>query len=288
MRHLGSVLLTLVIGPLVLALIGRGLDAFLDATAESPAADPLAVVTALASLGLAGMLFALLILPRFSPLGPLLAAAGYLTLGAVMLLEPDRVAAAQPWVQLGVDPAAATVTGALALVLAMPLLLSAFSAQRWTGPQPAVAPVRSAPGGYPPPPPTHAAPSYPAPGPPPGYSQATYVPPAYPPPTTPPAYRQGPDPTLEMSLGRERAQYAEPNTEQIETVRQSPPAGPDEQPTQVTDDAPTQVPGAEDPTHASPAAEATAEATEAPNDEPPDTPPAEAEATESPTEKSPN
>ena len=72
MRHLGSVALAALLTPVILVLAGRGVRSLVDATADGP--DVLASATALAALGLAGMLYAALVLPRLSPLGLLLGA----------------------------------------------------------------------------------------------------------------------------------------------------------------------------------------------------------------------
>jgi hypothetical protein len=154
-RHLGSVCLALVISPLVLVLAGRGMSAVRETTEAFPP-DPFAAATALAALGLAGMLITLLIMPRFSPLGLLLAGLGYLVFGAWTMVDPDLFAMAEPFRLLGWDRTNVTVTGAVALLLAMPMVLSIFSVQRWRHPRnrlPADQPH-----------PAYAAPTYPAAG----------------------------------------------------------------------------------------------------------------------------
>ena len=152
MRHLGSLLLAVVTAPLTLVLALRGLGAFLDA-AEARPPDPLATATAISALGLAGLLLAFLVLPRFSPLGPALAGAGYLAVGLWGLANLGHLQAqVPPEVMVGLDDRAVAVTAAVSPLLAMPLLVTLFSARRWQGrrraaPAPAVAPPPS----YPPP-----------------------------------------------------------------------------------------------------------------------------------------
>ena len=118
MRHLGSVVLTLLVAPLVLLLAGRGLTAFTDAAGGSRT-DPLATAVALAALAAGGLLYAGLTVPPLSPLGPLV---DRLPVGGVRL-----------------DQAQVTAAAAVAVLLALPLLLTVFSRRRWRGPEPAVA-----------------------------------------------------------------------------------------------------------------------------------------------------
>jgi hypothetical protein len=215
-RHFGSLLLALVVAPLVLTLTGRGVGAFLDAT-SARLTDPLATATAVAALSLAGMLLGLLVMPRFSPLGLVLAAIGYLTFGAWAMIDPDRLAAATPVRLLGWDRTAVAATGALAVVLAMPMLLSMFSLQRWRHPRDRVpagyVPAGQVPAGYVPASEGAVAHPFPAGYPPPGYGPpAGYgLPFAYPPPPTyPPTFRELPDRTLEMPAVPDRGPPTEP------------------------------------------------------------------------------
>jgi hypothetical protein len=219
MRHVGSLLLALFVAPLVLVLTGRGIDSFRDAAASQPP-DPLAGAAALASLMLAGILVALLIMPRLSPLGLLLSGLGYLAFGAWAMVDPDLFVVSAPWTFLGWDRSTVAATGAVALLLAMPMILSIFSIQRWRHPRnrwPASHPPAAyPPGSYgaPPYPAGYSAPAYPpggygapAYGDPGGYGAPAYGAPAYGAPAYGPAgHAPGysaasmsrPDPTLEM------------------------------------------------------------------------------------------
>jgi hypothetical protein len=162
-RHLGSLLLAVLTAPLALLLALRGLGAFLDA-AEARPPDPLATATAISALGLAGLLLAFLVLPRFSPLGPALAGAGYLAVGLWGLANLGHLRAqVPPEVMVGLDDRAIAVTAAVSPLLAMPLLVTLFSARRWQGrPRAAPAPAVQPPPGYPPPgyPPPYAHPPH--------------------------------------------------------------------------------------------------------------------------------
>jgi hypothetical protein len=141
MRHLGSLTLAVVVAPLALVLAARGLDSFLDATGGQPP-DPLATATAVAALGLAGLLFALLVVPRFSPLGPVLAGAGYLAVGLWALADLDNLLATVPAGLIGLADRAVALTAGISPLLAAPLLVTLFSGQRWRGSRDAHEPSR--------------------------------------------------------------------------------------------------------------------------------------------------
>lgn len=132
MRHLGSAVLGIVFAPLVLLLAGRGLTQFAEAVGGFDT-DPLATVIALAALSLAGLLYAALTLPRFSPIGPALAGVGYLGFSALILVGPadllDRLRAEG----IRLDEGQVIAAAGAAAMLAVPLLLTLFSGQRWRG-----------------------------------------------------------------------------------------------------------------------------------------------------------
>lgn len=130
MRHLGSVVLALLIAPLVLLLGGRGLTEFTQA-AEASRSDPLATAVAFAALGLAGMLYAALTLPRLSPLGPAFAGVGYLAVSSLLLLGPADLLDRLGDVGVALDEAQVTTAAALAALLALPMLLTIFDTRRW-------------------------------------------------------------------------------------------------------------------------------------------------------------
>lgn len=213
MRHVGSLLLALLVAPLVLVLTGRGVESFRDAAATQPP-DPLAGAVALISLMLAGILVALLIMPRLSPLGLLLSGLGYLAFGAWTMVDPSLFVVTSPWTALGWDRPTVAATGAVALLLAMPMVLSIFSIQRWRHPRhrwPAseTPAYPAAPYGAGPHPAGYPAPGYPPAGYPPGayntpaygslpYGSLPYGAPAGRPPGPLGSYPHRPDPTLEM------------------------------------------------------------------------------------------
>jgi hypothetical protein len=163
-RHLGSLIVAAVFAPSVLILAGRGLRWFTDA-ATVERTDEVAMLFALAALSLAGILYALLTLPRLSPLGPMLAGGAYLGVGLWALADLEHLLATVPGELAGLDDAAMTTTAAVAPLLAAPLLATCFSARRWRGRE---AEVADAPPGVPagPPPPTVRPARRPAPHPP--------------------------------------------------------------------------------------------------------------------------
>src|SRR5690606_1814150 len=131
-RHLGSLIVAAVFAPSVLILAGRGLRWFTEATTADHT-DELALLFALAALGLAGILYALLTLPRFSPLGPMLAGGAYLGVGPWALADPRHLLATVPGELAGLTDSARTPPPPVSLLLAAPLLATALSARRWRG-----------------------------------------------------------------------------------------------------------------------------------------------------------
>ncbi len=195
MRHIGSLVLAVLLAPVVLLLVGRGLSWTLVATTSPSGVDELASMFAISAVVLAGGGYALLTLPRFSPLGPVVAGVAYVGFGVWGLLDPVgliRVLPGRPYVM---EDEAVPVTAAVALLLAMPLLLTMLSVRRWAG-EPRPAPVVDPYAGYPSTGPT----AYPLPGPGPvGAPAAAYPPVTYRSLTVEPltAYRP-PAPTLKL------------------------------------------------------------------------------------------
>src|SRR5262249_23167262 len=78
MRHLGSIVLSLLLAPIIYALAGIGLVKVSDVSSHLSTSDYKAVSIGLAALLGAGLAYALLVMARLSPLGPVLAGLGYL------------------------------------------------------------------------------------------------------------------------------------------------------------------------------------------------------------------
>lgn len=136
MRHLGSVLLALLLAPLSFVLTGRGLGGLAEVAAEAPRAeqtDYFAIVTAGAALGLAGLMLSLLTMARLSPLGSGLAGAGYLAVGVWALEDRDRLLDTVPGGLIGLDDDRLILATTVAPLVAVPLLVTLFIARRWRG-----------------------------------------------------------------------------------------------------------------------------------------------------------
>jgi hypothetical protein len=127
-------LLALLVAPLVVVLAGRGLGGLAEAAAAARP-DAFITSTAAAALCLSGLMYATLVMVRFSPVGPFLAGLGYLAVGIWALADPAGFdAALQPDLVSSVDLDAELVTAAeVAPLLAVPLILTVFSGKRWGG-----------------------------------------------------------------------------------------------------------------------------------------------------------
>ncbi|MEV0727801.1 hypothetical protein [Polymorphospora sp. NPDC050346] len=153
MRHIGSLALALLVTPLTWVLTAIGLTAYARAGADP---GPEVFLGLLALLG-AGGLLALLLLPRSSPAGPILAGLLLLAMTAWATADLPALRRVLPDDLFGLDLALASPAGGLAAVLAVPLLATGLSPRRWRG-QDRVPAVSA------PPPPGSYAPPHPAPG----------------------------------------------------------------------------------------------------------------------------
>jgi hypothetical protein len=130
MRHLLSVLLSLVLAPLVYVASGFSAVKFGEANASGqidigPAALGLAAAIA------AGGLYALLVMARLSPIGPALAGLLYLGVTLWALLSRDSFINVVPSDLFGAAGALHAPIGAGTTLLSVPLLLTVVSARRW-------------------------------------------------------------------------------------------------------------------------------------------------------------
>lgn len=191
MRHLGSIVLSLILAPVAYLLAGIGVVEAVDNASLAEHPNYLKVTIGILAIGAAGLLYSLLVLSRLSPLGPVLAGLLYLTATVWALFSYDSLGKLLPDSVLGVHRAADAPLNGLALLMAVPLLLTILSPRRWRRyPRPAV-PATAGSVGYEPPAPYH--PSYPPPvGYQPGYpapapqSPSDATRPLYPPPMAPP------------------------------------------------------------------------------------------------------
>jgi hypothetical protein len=164
MRHLGSIVLALVLTPVIYLLTGIGMLKIIPAEGHFKVASLIGVA---AILG-AGALYALLVQARLSPLGPIIAGLALMVATVWVLVSPDGLIKLLPDSVLGVRSAGIAPLDGVALLLAVPLLITVVSPRRWrryAQPRAAAGPAPGAPGGYPPPPPSGYQPSgFPAPG----------------------------------------------------------------------------------------------------------------------------
>jgi hypothetical protein len=133
-RNLGSLLLALLVAPAAFVLAGRGLDGLAEVAAKAPQADRtdyFAIITAASSLGLAGLMFALLTMARIAPLGPVLAGLAYLAIGIWALADPGQLLASTPGGLVGLDRDRLLAAATVSPLLAVPLLVTQFLPGRW-------------------------------------------------------------------------------------------------------------------------------------------------------------
>ena len=190
MRHLGSIILSLVLTPVIYVLVGIGM-AKTGAAAGGTSTDFAALAIGFVTLVSASLLYALLVLSRLSPLGPTLGALVLLVAQVWLLFDRDGFLSTFPRSVFGISEVASFPAGTgVALLLAIPMLATIVSPRRWrTSAQPAApTPYAAAPPyGYQP-----YTPSYPpAPGTPfypgaPGASTPPSAPPTSAPPTSAP------------------------------------------------------------------------------------------------------
>jgi hypothetical protein len=130
MRHLGSIVLALLLAPATWVLTGLGLGKFAEAPAGS-AGFGIDLALGVGAVVGAGLCYALLVLPRLSPLGPMLAGLGFLSLVVWRVGDLDGFNRAVPADFLNVTLALRNPAEGYAALLAMPLLGTLFSARRW-------------------------------------------------------------------------------------------------------------------------------------------------------------
>jgi hypothetical protein len=131
MRHLGSIALSLLLGPIVYAFVGVGLVNVTGAPADWYKTDPAPVLTGLAAYGVAGLLYAVLMMTRISPLGPVLAGLGYAGLTAWALFDGESMTDALSYRIGDSDEVLTRPAYGVALLLAVPLLATIVSPRRW-------------------------------------------------------------------------------------------------------------------------------------------------------------
>ncbi|MFI7541755.1 hypothetical protein [Actinoplanes sp. NPDC049599] len=134
MRHLRSVLYSLVLAPAVWILCGVGFDQ--DLTGRARDNGGIESLSGVLLLLLAGAAYAILLFSPISPAGPLLAGLAFAGVGAWARIAPDSYAGVWP-ANVAEDGFDLSTPGyGLAVLLAVPLLCVALSARRWRGYEP--------------------------------------------------------------------------------------------------------------------------------------------------------
>jgi hypothetical protein len=131
MRHLGSIVVSLLLGPVIYVLAGIGLMKMPNGQSSLSGTHVAASSIGLAAVLGAGLLYAMLVMARLSPLGPLLVGLGYLGATGWVVANRPTFVRAMPVDVLGVRGAALAPAGALTALLAVPLLATILSARRW-------------------------------------------------------------------------------------------------------------------------------------------------------------
>lgn len=140
MRHVGSFLLAVFLAPVVYLLTGLGLSAFQQATAAGSGHRPVAIVLALATLAVGGVVYAVLVMARLSPVGPALAGFAFLAAPAWPLVDKASYDSALNDIGarfvnvLGVQIIGLDLVGStgLGVLLAVPLIATLASPRRWS------------------------------------------------------------------------------------------------------------------------------------------------------------
>ncbi len=187
-RHLVSVVLALILAPLIYIAAGYSAVKLREANDLGGSLHLGPAVLGLMAALTAGSLYALLVMARLSPLGPILTGVAYLGLTLWALIGPGSFADTMPTAFLGVQDLLYVPVGFGTTLLAVPLLFTVFSPRRWRrSAQPAGMSYQAAPN-YPPSPgsaaPAYAPPTYDAPAAP-AYDPPVYTPPAPATPLTP-------------------------------------------------------------------------------------------------------
>lgn len=142
MRHLASAILGPVLGFIAYILFGFGAGRL--SIEDGWSTDN--IVGLLAILG-AGVAYAILVVPRLSPIGPALVGIAYLGIGLWILSDVSSFADVVPADIFGIDNSGFG-PGLLSLALAVPLLATLVSPNRWMSrTRPAMQPVGAPPPG---------------------------------------------------------------------------------------------------------------------------------------------
>lgn len=194
MRHLGSLVLSLIAGALIYVLLGVTFVKWGEALGESGGSKYGDFAIAIGAVLVAGGLYALLVLARLSPLGLVLLGLLYYVVAFWAFFSLSSFSDLMPHSIAGVEGAGLAAAGPDLILVGTPLLATIFSPRRWrrwgsapaaVAPAPGYSPPPVAPGGYQAPAPVaggFGAPTYGSPSPStpsyaaPGSSQPNYAP----------------------------------------------------------------------------------------------------------------
>src|SRR5689334_9632667 len=177
MRHLGSLVLSLIAGALIYVLLGVTFAKWGEALGESGGSKYGAFAISIAAALVAGGLYTILVLARLSPLGLVLLGLLYYVVAFWVFFSPSSFGDLMPHNIAGVEGAGLAAAGPDLLLLGTPLLVTIFSPRRWrrwgnapaaVAPAPGYSPPPVTPGGYQAPPPAaggFGAPNYGSPAP---------------------------------------------------------------------------------------------------------------------------
>ena len=130
MRHLLSVLLALILAPIVYICAGFSAAWFAEATTQGNA-DVAKGLLGLGAAVVGGAIYAILVLARISPMGPVLAGLLYLGVGAWAVTDQSTFADTMPTNLFGVNNVLQAAVPFGTSLLAVPLLITVFSPRRW-------------------------------------------------------------------------------------------------------------------------------------------------------------
>ncbi|MBT8224459.1 MAG: hypothetical protein HKP61_13660 [Dactylosporangium sp.] len=140
MRHLGSFVLALLLVPPIAALLTRGAYQSEHGMAASTTSDGsdwrTEVLIGLVLLVSAGVLYAVLALPRFSPLGPASAGLLLVGLGGWIMVDLDWFLAHRHLGPVDLHPSEPGGVAPLLVAIGVPLIATAFNPRRWRGESP--------------------------------------------------------------------------------------------------------------------------------------------------------
>jgi hypothetical protein len=197
MRHIGSIVLSIIFAPVIYILTGVGMVKFgsnTGAVLAGQSTDWTAVGIGTGALVVAGALWAVLTMVRISPLGPLLAGLMFIGMQVWALLDLTDLISTLGSSVMGVSHAAEEPLNGPALVMAISMLATIFSPRRWRSKEQATMAASAYPTTY------NAGPSYPVPT-----SAAPTYPTADGPTFVPPTYVPTPEATAPLQTTPENA-----------------------------------------------------------------------------------